>query len=166
MDYRLRPATPADEASQLAIYASTRADELALTGWPVEQCEAFVRHQHAAQQQHYRHHFPDSRCHLILVDGDTVAGRLWLDERPDRVHVLDIALLPAWRSRGLGTRCLQALAATADGRPLSIHVETHNPARRLYERLGFVADGAPHGLYQAMVRPVGACHSQPEECLP
>lgn len=46
MDYRLRLATPADEAWQLAIYAGTRADELALTGWPAAQCEAFIRQQH------------------------------------------------------------------------------------------------------------------------
>ena len=157
MDYRLRPATPADDAWQLAIYASTRAEELALTGWPPEQCAQFVAMQHRAQQQHYRAHFPHSVCQLILVDGE-VAGRLWLDEREDRLHILDIALLPAWRGHGLGSRCLQDLAA--QGRALGIQVEIHNPARRLYERLGFVAEGEPQGLHQAMRRPV------PEEQLP
>lgn len=116
MDYRLRPATPADDAWQLAIYASTRADELALTGWNRAQCEAFVAQQHQAQQRHYRQHFPDSICQLILA-GDAVAGRLWVDTRVDRLHVLDISLLPAWRGQGLGTRCLRALmdAAAATG---------------------------------------------------
>lgn len=171
MDYRLRAATAADQAWQLAIYASTRADELALAGWPAAQCEAFVRQQHQAQQQHYTRHYPQSVCHLILApthDGaEAVAGRLWLDARVDRLHILDIALLPAWRGRGLGTRCLQALAreAHAAGQALSIQVEIHNPARRLYERLGFIADGAPQGLYQAMVRPLAATRPQPEECL-
>ncbi|MFG6430837.1 GNAT family N-acetyltransferase [Roseateles sp. LYH14W] len=160
MKHRLRPATPADAAWQLAIYAGTRADELALTGWPIEQCEAFMRQQHEAQQRHYALHFPRSVCQLILVQGDTVAGRLWLDERADRLHILDIALLPAWRGLGVGTRCLQALAA--QGRCLSIQVELHNPARRLYERLGFVPEGEPVGLHQAMLRP--AAHT--EECLP
>jgi len=159
MDFRLRPATPADDAWQLAIYAGTRDDELALTGWPPAQCEAFVAMQHRAQQQHYRRHFPQSRCQLILV-GDEVVGRLWTDERADRLHILDIALLPAWRGRGLGTRCLQDLAA--GGRALSIQVELHNPARRLYERLGFVPDGVPQGIHQAMLKPA----AQPEECLP
>ena len=158
MDYRLRTATEADVGWQLAIHAGTRADELALTGWASEQREAFVAGQHRAQQRHYRQHFPQSVCELILV-GDEVAGRLWTDERADRLHILDIALLPAWRGRGLGTRCLRDLAAR--GRPLSIQVELHNPARRLYERLGFVADGAPQGLHQAMFKPV-----TPEECLP
>lgn len=153
MDYRLRLATPADDAWQLAIYAGTRADEMALTGWPAEQCAHFVAMQHRAQQQHYRRHFPASVCWLIAV-ADEVAGRLWVDSREASLHVLDIALLPAWRGLGLGTRCLQALAreAEAGGRALSIQVEIHNPARRLYERLGFVADGEPQGLHQAMHR--------------
>jgi len=168
MDYRLRVATPADEDWQLAIYASTRAEELALTGWPPEQCEAFVRQQHQAQQAHYTRHYPLSVCHLILVHGDEVAGRLWLDEAEGRLHILDITVLPAWRGQGLGTRCLLALAgqAAAAGRVLSIQVEIHNPARRLYERLGFVADGEPQGLHQSMHRPAPARQPQPEECLP
>lgn len=165
MDYRLRPTTPGDDRWQLAIYASTRADELALTHWPHAQCEAFVAQQHQAQQQHYRRHFPDSICQLILV-GDAVAGRLWVDARPDRLHVLDITLLPGWRGRGLGTRCLRALMdeAAATGRHVGIQVEIHNPARRLYERLGFLPEGEPQGLYQPMLRPATA--PQPEECLP
>ncbi|MBW8843525.1 MAG: GNAT family N-acetyltransferase [Burkholderiales bacterium] len=155
--------TPVDDGWQLAIYAGTRADEMALTGWPPAQCDAFVAQQHRAQQQHYARHFPRSVCQLILV-GDAVAGRLWVDARADRLHILDIALLPGWRGRGLGTHCLQALAA--GGRPLGIQVEVHNPARRLYERLGFVAEGEPQGLHQAMFKPAGAHSPQPEECLP
>jgi ribosomal protein S18 acetylase RimI-like enzyme len=165
MDYRLRTTTPDDEPWQLAIYASTRADELALTGWPRTQCEAFVAQQHQAQQLHYWRHFPRSVCQLILV-GDAVAGRLWVDARPDRLHVLDITLLPAFRNRGLGARCLHALAddAAVTGRQLGIQVEIHNPARRLYERLGFAAEGEPQGLYLPMLRPLAA--AQTEECLP
>lgn len=170
MIYQLRNATAADESWQLAIYASTRADELALTGWTTQQCEAFVQQQHRAQQLHYTRHFPHSVCRLILAgdQAETVAGRLWLDERHDRIHILDIALLPAWRGRGLGTRCLRELAALAQARGLAlgIQVEIHNQARRLYERLGFVAEGSPQGLYQAMLRPLDAQCTQTEECLP
>lgn len=166
MDYNLRPATPADDDWQLAIYASTRAEELAQAGWPAQQCEAFVLHQHRAQQAHYARHFPRSACQLIVIEGDGIAGRLWLDVREECLHILDIALLPHWRGRGLGTRCLLALAAGAGTRALSIQVEIHNPARRLYERLGFIADGPVQGLYQAMRRPSVHRCPQPQECLP
>jgi ribosomal protein S18 acetylase RimI-like enzyme len=165
MQHTLRLASADDDGWQCAIYASTRADELALTGWSAAQCESFVRQQHQAQQQHYRRHFPASCCQLILVDG-AVAGRLWVDRRDDRLHVLDIALLPAFRNLGLGTRCLQALAdeAATTGRDVSIQVEIHNPARRLYERLGFIAEGEPQGLHQPMRWHRAARVA--EECLP
>ena len=39
--------------------------------------------------------------------------------------------------------------AAATGKRLSIHVESNNPARRLYERLGF-EEVAEHGLYRLM----------------
>jgi hypothetical protein len=36
---------------------------------------------------------------------------------------------------------------------LGIYVEIHNPARRLYERLGFIVCGEPQGLYLQMLCP-------------
>ena len=157
--YRLRPATANDRSQLLAIYASTRADELALTGWSEAQCQTFAAMQFEAQTKHYSQHWPMSLCQLILVDdgkgcsdGEQVAGRLWLGQRADSLHVLDISLLPRHRGQGLGGRCLRDLMARAatDGLTLSISVVIHNPARRLYERLGFDAQGAPLGLYQRM----------------
>jgi ribosomal protein S18 acetylase RimI-like enzyme len=167
MDYRLQPVSPADDAAQLAVYASTREDELALTAWSPEQRSAFVAMQHRAQQKHYWQHFPTSLCQLIRVDG-VVAGRLWVDPRPDALHILDIAVLPAFRARGLGSRCLRDLQrqAAARGVPLSIQVEVHNPARRLYERLGFVPHGAATGVHQPMAWRAPAPHTVAEEALP
>lgn len=84
--------------------------------------------------------------------------------RPDGPEVT-IALLPPYRGQGIGTRLLQQLLedAEAAGYPgLSLSVHAKNPARRLYQRLGFVrvasrlpsddawtmwrafGDGAPH----------------------
>lgn len=153
--YRLRPTTANDREALLAIYASTRTDELAQTGWPEDQCQAFVAMQFEAQTRHYTQHWPQSQCQLILVDGgsnEVVAGRLWLDRRAETLHVLDISLLPAHRGQGLGGRCLRDLMARAgaEGLALSISVEINNPAGRLYQRLGLEAEGEPQGLYQRM----------------
>jgi ribosomal protein S18 acetylase RimI-like enzyme len=154
--YTLRPAEAADAPVLRAVYASTRADELATTGWDAAQCQAFCDMQYDAQQAHYNRHWPDALCQLLLVPdaahGTCVAGRLWVDRRADTVHVLDIALLPAARGQGVGSACLQDLMAeaAAAGQSLTISVETHNPARRLYDRLGFVPDGPVQGLYQRM----------------
>jgi predicted GNAT family acetyltransferase len=58
---------------------------------------------------------------------------------------------PAFRGRGIGTGLLEELIAEAgaSGRSLSVHVERQNPARSLYERLGFVPAGE-HGVYVLM----------------
>jgi ribosomal protein S18 acetylase RimI-like enzyme len=55
------------------------------------------------------------------------------------IRVVDVSLLPEFRARGVGTRLLTAILAeaAAGGQRVTIHVEQHNPARALYERLGF-----------------------------
>jgi ribosomal protein S18 acetylase RimI-like enzyme len=57
------------------------------------------------------------------------------------VPELSIGVAPRSRGAGIGTRLLEALveAARTDGHPaVSLSVEPDNPARRLYERVGFV----------------------------
>lgn len=171
MRTRLRPATAEDRACEIAVYRSTREPELALTAWTEAQRQAFVVMQFDAQQAHYRHHWPQSSCDLIeQTDAGTgcrVIGRLWVDRRPDELHVLDISLLPAARGQGLGSRFLGDLMeeARARRRRVTISVELHNPARRLYERLGFLPQGEPEGLYQRMAwQPVTAREPANEEC--
>ena len=59
--------------------------------------------------------------------------------RPD-VPEVTIALMPPYRGQGIGTRLLRQLVADAEaaGHPgLSLSVHAKNPARRLYQRLGF-----------------------------
>jgi GNAT superfamily N-acetyltransferase len=53
--------------------------------------------------------------------------------------IADIALLPEYCNRGIGSALLRQLQAEARAarKPLRIHVERFNPALRLYERLGF-----------------------------
>jgi ribosomal protein S18 acetylase RimI-like enzyme len=129
------------------IYASTRQEELAPVRWPEQQKRAFLHDQHRAQHRHYRETMPDASYDLILVDGRPV-GRLYVERRPDEVHVIDIAFLPAYRGAGLGTQLLQSLLneATAAGKAVRIYVEQFNRARRLYERLGF-RQVAERGIY-------------------
>ena len=58
---RLRPVGPDDYDFLVEVYASTRAEELALVPWTIEQQQAFVRSQFAAQQDHYAKKYPDGQ---------------------------------------------------------------------------------------------------------
>ena len=173
MRHCLRPITPDDRELLLSIYASSRADELALSDWPAAQQRAFIEMQFDAQARHYGQQRPRATCQLI-VSGDKptagrAAGRLWVDRAADTLHVLDITLLPAARGQGLGGQLLGELMAEAQqrGTPLTISVELHNPARRLYERLGFEARGETQGIYQRMAwQPTTLRQTEHQECLP
>ena len=65
---------------------------------------------------------------------------------------MDVALLPAYRRRGIGTMLLEEILAEGaqSGKIVSIHVEVFNPALRWYERLGFkkVAANGPYHLME------------------
>lgn len=149
---RLRPADDADREQLLDVYASTREEELSRVRWPDGAQEAFLRQQFDAQDAYYREYYPRATFDVIEVEG-RVAGRLYVDRWPAEIRIVDIALMPEFREQGIGGRLLRALLteAEASGRSLTIHVEQGNPARRLYERLGFVpvAERGFHTLMSA-----------------
>lgn len=121
------------------LYASTRADEMALSGWPQEQVEAFLLQQFEAQHAHYQEHFPGADFALIVSTDGSSIGRLYLEERADEFRVIDIALLPEARGQGIGGHIMREILdrAFAAGKAVRIHVEQYNPAMKLYLRLGF-----------------------------
>ena len=132
------------------LYASTRREELAVTGWPREVQEAFLFEQHEKQHSHYRLHFPHAEW-LIIERGGEAVGRLYLREDQDALHILDISLLPGHRRQGVGEAILRDVQSQArqQGRAVTIHVEKNNPARSLYFRLGFEVS-ADRGVYDLM----------------
>lgn len=134
----LRPVTPEDRGLLLAVYAASRAAELALTDWTDEQKRAFVAMQFDAQDRFYREQYPTATFDVVTVDGEP-AGRLYVDRWPSQIRLMDIAILPAFQRRGIGATLIRELQgeAAAAGKALTIHVERMNPALRLYERLGF-----------------------------
>jgi ribosomal protein S18 acetylase RimI-like enzyme len=133
-----RPLTDGDLPFAAELYASTRREEVAQTGWPVEMQEAFLRQQHEAQHRHYSIHFADAEWLIIERAGEAI-GRLYLRNETERLHIIDISLLPPSRGQGIGGAILQDIFEMARplGADVSISVEKNNPARSLYERLGF-----------------------------
>jgi ribosomal protein S18 acetylase RimI-like enzyme len=145
-----RPVRPDDRELLLSVYASTRTDELAAVPWGDAEKAAFLRQQFDAQTAYWDEQYPDAERSIVEIDGQP-AGRLYVQRWPKEVRLVDIALLPAFRGRGVGTELIQRLFSEAAraGKPVTIHVEIFNPARALYERLGFTPKGE-QGMYVLM----------------
>jgi ribosomal protein S18 acetylase RimI-like enzyme len=135
----LRPVEVGDDEFLYHVYASTRADEMALVDWTDEQKDAFLRMQVSAQTAHYSVHFPTAEQYIIRHN-DVPVGRLIINRLPDRLHIIDIALLTDSRNTGIGSAVMQEIMdeAQQSKRDIMLRVEFFNPARRLYSRLGFV----------------------------
>lgn len=124
------------------LYASTRAEELAATGWSEQAKAAFLRQQFEAQDVHYRTHYRDASFEILELAGEPV-GRLYVARWAHEIRLVDIALLPEAQRRGIGSLLLAELLAEgrASGRKVSCHVEAFSHALELYQRLGFVPVG-------------------------
>ncbi len=152
MGVDLRPVQTSDEEFLFSVYASTRADEMKLVPWTETQKQDFLRMQFNAQRQHYAVYYPKAQYHVIERDGEAI-GRMIVDRSEDTILLMDIALLPEYHNAGIGTRLIKELLDEADkeNRPVQLHVETFNPAIKLYKRLGFVKSGEM-GIYHEMTR--------------
>lgn len=159
-DYRVRLALPSDHEFLALLYASTRADELERAGFPLDQREAFCRMQFNAQQHHYTLYFARAVDTLIEMDGVPV-GRELIARSSDELFLVDIALLPEWRSRGIGSDRLQRLIADSRALqcPIRLYAEQGSRAPALYQRHGFVITGE-EGVYFTMERPADAADGQ------
>jgi ribosomal protein S18 acetylase RimI-like enzyme len=136
------------------VYASTRADEMTLTGWNEKEIEDFLRMQFKLQHVQYMENYKNGGTFEIILVNSAPAGRLYVQRKKNDIRIVDIALLPEFRGKGTGSRIMNELMTEADREnlPLSLHVEQFNPALGLYERLGFEKKDLI-GIYFFMERP-------------
>ncbi|ETW97209.1 MAG: hypothetical protein ETSY1_23575 [Candidatus Entotheonella factor] len=99
----------------------------ALRGWDDE-----------AEREDMRRQFQPGADSIILIEGKE-AGILGVDHYPSCIDLRHIEILPAYQRRGIGTAIIRDLLAEAERSqlPVTLIVLQINPAKRLYERLGF-----------------------------
>src|SRR5918995_2479578 len=96
-DLDSRVATADDHSFLLELFASTREQELAMFGANEDQKRAFVSMQYSAMSRCY----PRAENRIILA-GNLPIGRTIIDRKPDELRLVDISILPEFRSRGIG----------------------------------------------------------------
>ena len=92
---------------------------------------------------------------LVIQLDDQDIGLLRLTPEPDGLGLRDLQILPAYRNKGVGSWALgqaQSIAASRGFQRLQLRVYEDNPAKRLYQRMGFhtdfVAAGTAHMAYE------------------
>ena len=123
----LRPATSADEAFLLGLRKQTMTEHLSRVGLDLD-------------DEHHRQRLLANYADACVICVADEAIGLCKAYRGETAWVLmQIQVAPAWQGRGVGADIITALIAQArqEGLPVSLSVLKGNPARRLYERLGF-----------------------------
>jgi GNAT superfamily N-acetyltransferase len=92
-----------------------------------------------AQRQRFDGFFDTATYRVIVVDS-VRAGILAVEDGPSEMFLAKIFLRPPFQRRGIGSVLIRELIeqARAARKPLRLRVLRVNPARNLYERLGFL----------------------------
>ncbi len=138
MQISLRPATQEDYDFLWWLHCATLRPCIEETwGWD-EQWQA----------QHFRDRFDPTACQII-EDGGAPIGCISVERREDGIFLSVIEITPDRQDQGIGTELVRALLDEADSRgvPVELQVLKVNPARSLYERLGFAVIGETETHY-------------------
>lgn len=147
----VRPANGKDQVFLEALYQSTR-DDLGLMDVSAEQKAELMEMQFRAQTQGYGDAYPNAMYFIIEKHLEAI-GKATLDFGPNEVRLIDLALIPAARGKGLGAAVVQAFqqASAAVAVPMTLTVLQENTvAKVLYQRLGFVTT-AVQQPYELMI---------------
>jgi ribosomal-protein-alanine acetyltransferase len=102
-----------------------------------------------------------SFCYLARDEQGMVVGFCSFWHVVDELHVNNLAVLPAYRRRGIGTSLLLSVlkeGARLGARRATLEVRRSNEvARRLYERFGFGATGVRRAYYTNPVEDAACC---------
>jgi GrpB-like predicted nucleotidyltransferase (UPF0157 family)/GNAT superfamily N-acetyltransferase len=123
-----RKATPEDLPFLVKLRHETMSPHLAASG--VDQSE----------EEHLRRVLVNFESADILIQGSEPAGLLKVVRDTEIWELVQVQLRPSLQGQGFGTKLLKELVseAQAANAHLRLSVLKANPARRLYERMGFV----------------------------
>jgi len=135
---RLRSCRASDDALLYDIFCTTWQSEVAAL--PNQNLAQHVlRIQHIAQERRFAKRYPDYERFVVVEDGEP-AGRLYVARTGPQVEIVDLTLLTAYRSRGIGTALVRGLCELATREDLAISLRVGRRLRRVtefYLRLGF-----------------------------
>ena len=114
----------------------------------------YVELTHPWDEHKFRDTFSTRNSSIIRLNGEDI-GLLKVEPREDCICLGDIQIHPAHQGKGIGSSLIEELKTRSDreGLPIRLRVLKGNPARSLYERLGFVEIDELDNCHQLEYRP-------------
>jgi len=138
MEYKFRPASSDDYDFLRALHRNTMKDYVEKTwGWDEED-----------EEKRFKESFDPDKLSVVVVEGSD-AGMIVVEDKGTELFLSKIQILPEYQGRGLGTIIVNDLIKKARQRmiPVALQVLKVNPAKKLYERLGFMQIGETETHY-------------------
>ncbi len=129
MRWSLRPATANDLEDLVELRAVAMRPDL----------ERLGRYDEHRVRQRLRDAYAPEHTRIIEVDGE-FAGSISMRPAEDRQWLEHFYLAPHHQGRGLGSAVLRSVLDEAGGTTVALNVLQGSPARKLYERHGFVIE--------------------------
>jgi ribosomal protein S18 acetylase RimI-like enzyme len=138
----LRAERDSDRPFLYRLFCDSRLPELALLAQQVGPLayEQIMRMQFQAQITSYHAQFAQARFDIVELR-EVPTGRIVVERPGDMVHIVDLAIVPSMRNRGIGTAMMRTLMDEAAQAELPVRLKvasSNDPSMRLYLRLGFV----------------------------
>jgi len=142
--YQTRPAGQEDEPFLYTCYKQTMREYIEKTwGWNEE-----------FQRASFAEHLPWQRFQIITV-GPIPVGGAFISDSPSSIDLEMIIIDPRFQRMGIGADFIRNLLrrSRTERRPVRLRVLKVNPARALYQRLGFVEVGEDAGTIEMQAEP-------------
>ena len=134
----LRPTRTDDQEFLYRLFSLVYSEKLQLVPLGAEEKKTLVELMYQGFSRHYDALAPGSDDRLVLLHNESI-GRMILLQMRDEIRLADLAILPQFRRRGIGTALISQLQAESlmSKRPVRLQVARFDSALRLYQRLGF-----------------------------
>ena len=125
---RLRRASLRDQPFVLHVCTMVRLQTFTGPALPAEEVQALVGMQVKAAERKQSLAYPMAASYVV-VDGQRPVGRLMLDAAPDRIHLVDLTLLPDAQGMRIGTTVMLGLCQLATERALPVTAQVRRDDR-------------------------------------
>src|SRR5580693_5097548 len=134
----LRPSRADDQEFLHRLFCSVHSEKLNLALLSVEERNRLIGLMYQGFAGHYSTIGPAADDRIVLLNNESI-GRMILLQTREEIRLADLAILPQYRRRGIGSALIGQLQteSTMSKRPVRLQVAQFDHALRLYQRLGF-----------------------------